>query len=120
MNFRPELAAKVLDGSKTVTRRLASSNPRSPWYEGGCGLKVGRDYAVCPGRGKPQLGRVVVTAVELMRLGRVHPAEALREGFESVAEFEEAFAGINGACDPDWLVWRIEFRREAADDPERR
>ena len=36
MNFRPELAEKVMAGEKTVTRRVASENPRSPWYVGGC------------------------------------------------------------------------------------
>ena len=48
--------AKV--NGKTVTRRLVSDNPRSPWFEGGCSLKAGRDYAVCPGRGKNAIGRV--------------------------------------------------------------
>lgn len=32
MNFKPELAAKVMSGEKTVTRRLVSENPRSPWW----------------------------------------------------------------------------------------
>jgi hypothetical protein len=58
VNFRPELAEKVMRGEKTVTRRIASTNPRSPWYSDRCGLKTGRDYAVCPGRGKHALGRV--------------------------------------------------------------
>jgi len=35
--FRPDPAAKVMAGEKTVTRRLVSVNPRSP---------------CCPGRGK--------------------------------------------------------------------
>jgi hypothetical protein len=57
MNFRPELAEKVMAGEKTVTRRLVSDNPRSPWYVGGCSLNVGQDYAVCPGRGKDAIRR---------------------------------------------------------------
>ncbi len=56
MNFRPELAAKVLDGSKTVTRRRMSDNPRSPWWRGGCKVWFAYSYAVCPGRGKHSSG----------------------------------------------------------------
>jgi len=109
VNFRPELAARVMTGEKTVTRRLVSDNPRSPWYWERCALKVGCDYAVCPGRGKTAIGRVLVTHVELRRLGHVHAAEAAREGFPSPADFEDAFAGINGSYNPDAKVWRIEF-----------
>lgn len=36
--FRPELAARVMDGTKTVTRRLCSDNPRSPWWREQCAL----------------------------------------------------------------------------------
>lgn len=109
MNFQPELAEKVMRGEKTVTRRLASDNPRSPWWRGGCSLVVGRDYAVCPGRGKHAIGRVVVTSVLRMRLGHLPESEARREGFASAAEFEAAFAEINGFYDPDAVVWRVGF-----------
>lgn len=109
MNFQPELAEKVMSGRKTVTRRLASDNPRSPWFEGGCALKAGRTYAVCPGRGKHAIGRVLVRAVDLRPLGHIANYEAIREGFRSTGEFERAFAAINGSYDPDALVWRVVF-----------
>lgn len=109
MNFRPELAAKVMAGEKTVTRRLTSDNPRSPWFEWGCGLKVGRDYAVCPGRGKDSIGRVVVKDVRREPLGHLGDEEARREGFETGGLFAAAFRKINGDYDPDLKVWRIEF-----------
>ena len=107
MNFRPELAQAVLDGRKTVTRRLVSSNPRSPWFEGGCSLKVGQDYAICPGRGKHAIGRTRVVSVELERLNWVDADEAIREGFPTVLAFREAFTAINGGYDPHALVWRV-------------
>lgn len=110
MNFRPALAAKVLSGQKTVTRRLAGRNPRSPWWEGGCSLVVGRDYAVCPGRGKRAAGRVVVTGARLEPLGRLCDAEARREGFGDAAAFEAAWVEINGGYDPAARVWRVQFR----------
>lgn len=109
MNFRPELAAKVMAGEKTVTRRLVSDNPRSPWYLHGCKLHVGRDYAVCPGRGENAIGRVRIVSVTLQRLHALSEDEAHREGFPSAAAFVEAFEAINGRYDPDALVWRVEF-----------
>lgn len=109
MNFRPELAEKVMAGAKTVTRRLTSDNPNSPWWRYGCGLKVGGDYAVCPGRGKNAIGRVLVRDVQLDLLGYLDDDEARREGFADAAEFVEAFRAINGKYNALAPVWRIEF-----------
>lgn len=109
MNFRPELAAKVMAGEKTVTRRLVSDNPRSPWSRERCTLQPGRTYAVCPGRGKHATGRVLVTDTRLEPIGSLNNAEALREGFADAAAFERAFVAINGGTyDPSALVWRVE------------
>lgn len=111
MNFRPELAAAVMAGTKTVTRRLTSENPRSPWWREGCSLKPDRTYAVCPGRGKHAIGRVRVRRVSLEPLALLnYEEEAQREGFASLAEFREAWKAINGGTyDPAELVWRVEF-----------
>lgn len=115
MNFQPDLAAKVMAGEKTVTRRLVSANPRSPWYEGGCRLVAGRTYAVCPGRGLAAIGRVRIVSVALRHLGHLTDREALREGFQSDGGlppgmvFERAWAQINGAYDKWARVWRVEF-----------
>lgn len=115
MNFRPELAAKVMAGEKTVTRRLVSDNPRSPWWTKGCSLKPGRSYAVCPGRGKNAIGRVTVTDVRMEMLGHVTESEAHKEGFASIADFMDAFRSINGRLENGWsYVWRVEFKREAS------
>lgn len=108
--FRPELAAKVMDGTKTVTRRLCSDNPRSPWWREACALKPGKDYAVQPGRGKPAIGRAVVVSIRREPLGRITEAEARREGFATLAEFVGTFGNINGGFDCDAEVWRIELK----------
>lgn len=108
--FRPELAAAVMDGSKTVTRRLVSDNPRSPWWREACRLMPGRTYAVQPGRGKVAIGRAEVLSVRRERLGDVNHAEARREGFADQPEFARAFAAINGWYDKDAEVWRVELR----------
>lgn len=109
MNFQPHLAELVMSGRKTVTRRLVSGNERSPWFDGGCSLKVGRDYAICPGRGKDAIGRVKIKHVRRERLGMLTGAEAYREGFGGPSEFQDAFKAINGSYDADAIVWRIEF-----------
>jgi hypothetical protein len=109
VNFKPELAAKVMAGEKTVTRRLVSENPRSPWWREQCSLKVDHTYAVCPGRGKNAIGRVRITSVNLEQLGDLDDDEAFREGFATKVEFVDAFAAINGSYDPAAAVWRVEF-----------
>lgn len=110
MNFRPELAEKVMAGEKTVTRRLVSDNPRSPWSAKGCRFSVGQSVAVCPGRGKHAIGRVVVTAVHIEKIGNITEDEARREGFASIAEFMDAWRAINGPLSNGWdTVWRVEF-----------
>jgi hypothetical protein len=116
MNFRPELAALVMEGRKTVTRRLVSNNPRSPWFVDGCSLKVDRSYAVCPGRGKNAIGRVVVTSVELVPLDPICAEDARAEGFEDAKAFWAAFNAINKNVDPGEWVWRIAFKVVNEDD----
>ena len=96
-------------GSKTVTRRLVSSNPRSPWFEGGCSLKVDHTYAVCPGRGKDAIGRARIVSVRQERVGLLSEDEARREGFETPSAFYDAWRSINGTYDPNSLVWRVEL-----------
>lgn len=109
MNFQPELAEKVMRGEKTVTRRLVSDNPRSPWFHERCALEPGRTYAVCPGRGKNAIGRVRVLRVMSQPLGFPGLDEAQREGFLTMDGFRQAWKQINGGYDPDAIVWRVEF-----------
>jgi hypothetical protein len=114
MNFKPELAEKVMAGEKTVTRRRMSDNPRSPWFKDHCSLVVGRSYAVCPGRGKDAIGRVKVTGVRAVALGGVGASEAILEGFPNRPAFVAKWVEINGVWDPAEIVWRVAFR--AVDD----
>lgn len=110
MIFRPELAEKVLRGEKTVTRRLLSDNPRSPWWREGCAYRPGRDYAVQPGRGKPTVGRLVIVRCAVVQLGWLTRGEAAAEGFASPADFARAWVEINdGGYDGHTLVWRVQF-----------
>lgn len=110
MNFQPELAQAVMAGRKSVTRRLVSDNPRSPWWREECSLVVGRDYAVCPGRGKDQIGRVRIVSVDRRSLAPFNTGEAQAEGFHSVDAFVQAWKAINGSVDWSARVWRVEFQ----------
>lgn len=107
VNFRPDLAEAVVAGRKTVTRRLVSDNPRSPWWREKCAYRVGQEVAVCPGRGKHAIGRAVVVSVERMTLGILGRDEAQAEGFAGPIAFVEGWEAINGTYDPYAIVWRI-------------
>jgi hypothetical protein len=109
MMFKAELARLVLAGEKTVTRRLAKDNPRSPWWLERCRYRAGSRLPVACSYSAPPLGWIDVVSVERMRLGRLDADEARREGFTTVEEFEAAWTRINGSYDEDMLVWRVEF-----------
>jgi hypothetical protein len=49
-------------------------------------------------------------------LGDIDEAEAVREGFPSVAAFGDAWKAINGSFDLDDVVWRVEFVAVPAED----
>ena len=76
MIFKPELAAKVIDGSKSMSRR------RLP-----CQYKVDRWYKVQPGRGKFHVCHIFVTKVREAWLSDITDADAVREGFANRHEF---------------------------------
>jgi hypothetical protein len=91
MIFKPELAQAILDGRKTQTRRLVTGNTKwdSPqkdrvvhvsypthWTK----WEVGKDYAVCPGRGKKAVGRIRITGIRRERLKQISHNDAVAEG----------------------------------------
>lgn len=128
MIFKPELAAKIVAGEKTATRRRLSENPRSPWFVDRCRYSVGQEFTVNPGRGVRRACSAAVTAVYKQRLGEMRPRDAELEGFEFLhggdGSFHEAWGGINGEVDPDEEVWVVEFvlipeSVETAEIPER-
>lgn len=114
MNFRPELAQAVINGRKTVTRRLVSDNPRSPYSLERAPKMVGKRIAICPGRGKHNIGFATVASVKRetfnpMGMARKHlRPEVRREGFSSWNDFLSAWLSLHGNADPV-DVWRIEL-----------
>lgn len=110
MNFGPELAALVMSGQKTVTRRVCSEKTRSPWFVNRCAYQPGKVFTVNPGRGKPNIGRARVISVErLLTAGQLEPEEAHREGFTSPEEFRAVWEALHGCSGLMVMVWRVEF-----------
>lgn len=113
MIFKPILAAKVMRGDKVETRRPAAYKPQRDRKRRELVpslYKPGHHYAVQPGRGQLAIGRVMVTAVDLVRVGDLDEAGAHAEGFESVAAFVAYWRALYaGHYDEDVQVWRIRF-----------
>ncbi len=100
MIFGAALARKALTGAKTQTRR--------PVRDGRlCRYRVHHTYAVQPGRGKPEAGRILVTAVRQQRLGDITLREAHAEGFRTTDDFRQAWVHIHDARWFDALAGRV-------------
>jgi len=97
--FAGDLCTKVLTGEKTVTRRAIRGET--------CRYRVGRTYAVQPGRGQRAVARIRVLDVSITDdFLHLSPGEVRREGFNSLSHFLGRWASLHGNFDP---CWRIEF-----------
>lgn len=111
MNFQPELAAKVLAGTKVVTRRPVKDSGKA------CRYRPGRPYAVQiprtegPGRGRggKAIGYIHVTDVMRETLRMLSASEAVREGFADREAFRDYWVDLHGDYDLGQLVDRIAF-----------
>lgn len=92
MIFKPELARKVVDGSKTMTRRQIRPN--------GFRYRTGKEYAVQPGRGKFHVCHIRPYLVVTQMLGGISYDHAVREGFEDRNAFIAYWKRINGDWSP--------------------
>jgi hypothetical protein len=110
--FRPELAALVVKGEKTATRRrVVFYNERAMWrIEKPWRYPVGKVFAVQPGRGVDGIAQAVVTGRWIEPLCAITPAGARAEGFPTRDAFVDAFRAINGYWDPDARVHVVEFK----------
>ena len=110
---------KVLDGSKSQTRRVIDphemavrgkgnrieaiiTHGREKW-------RVGKTYAVQPGRGKKQVGRIRITSIRQQRLDRISPQDSIAEGFSSRQDFLHTWDKIHGSASRNVSVWVIAF-----------
>jgi hypothetical protein len=98
MQFKPELIEKILVGEKTQTRRpvkdgdwavhslppLTITQVRNSKR---CKWRVGRTYAICPGRGKPQVARLELQFIRREDVRFITLEDAVEEGFFSQRGF---------------------------------
>lgn len=103
MIFAPSTLDKVLDGSKTETRRLVRRD-KAP-------CEVGRVYSIQPGRGKKAVGQFYVKGVHKERLNEITEDGARREGFPDREAFLREFARLNRGQLANPEVWVITFAR---------
>ena len=91
---------KVLDGTKTQTRRLAKSIPPK---------RVGRTYSVQPGRGKRGVARIKILGVRRERACEISDADARAEGCENAGDFLRLWETIHGSNMNNHPVWVYGF-----------
>lgn len=124
MIFRPVLVDRILAGNKTQTRRTVRYHGglRSDRYRFDCTYKVGRSYAVQPGRGRKGVARIKVTDIRRERWKDITERDAIAEGFKRLDGFtakQQFFAYVygiyQGNIDLEAECWVIEFELEDTD-----
>jgi hypothetical protein len=98
MLFKKHLATKVLDGTKTQTRRCTKKKYR-----------VGSIQPVSNGYTKPA-GYIKILKKYRQPLCCISEKEAKKEGYNSTDEFRQAWIQINGNYNPDLVVTVYEFQ----------
>ena len=125
MIFKDKLCQKVLDGTKTQTRRLVKGGDFivdwpmpcvfRPTKNGGSRLawRENQTYAVQPGRGKHAVGRIGIIKIRRECLNAINHDDAQAEGVgRSLAAFAELWDSIHPKGkrwkdNPE--VWVLEF-----------
>ena len=102
MMFDKFCVDKILEGKKTVTRRLPKG--RQP-------ARVGKIHKLKIDRTKKTYGLILITDCYLEAIKNIDDKEAKKEGFETRKEYLDYFMNINNIdiLDNHDLVWRIEF-----------
>ena len=102
MMFDKFCVDKILEGKKTVTRRLLKG--RQP-------ARVGKIHKLKIDRTKKTYGLILITDCYLEAIKNIDDKEAKKEGFETRKEYLNYFMNINNIdiLDDHDLVWRIEF-----------
>lgn len=126
MLFSPDMLIKVLDGTKTQTRRPVKDMDWVRWVKGsteivahhhfkspikaddhGYGIQgieragralwtVGNTYAVCPGRGQKAVARIRILDIRAQSPSLISEADARAEGFDSREAFWDKLRSLYG------------------------
>jgi len=95
MQFSQYSIDKIFAGQKTQTRRIVKPGDTFDGglivhHNGRIKYQVEQTYAICPGRGKPQIARFRLLSIRREDVRQISYADALAEGFDS----EEAFLNV--------------------------
>ena len=109
MLFKPYLAEAILQGKKTQTRRLPTTNGAvlydndntiiAVYQNGRLRWKVGRTYAIQPGRGKKAIGRLHLLGIRQEPLQAINWRDARNEGLAD-ANPTKAFVSLWNDINP--------------------
>lgn len=112
---------KVLNGTKTETRRLVKSGEYMLWHKhtvytlsGRIKWQVGNTYAIQPGRGQKAVGYIIIQHIYRQHVQDIMDSQARAEGVADRAEFEALWRTIHAKSGTRWEdnpeVWVIEFK----------
>jgi hypothetical protein len=123
MNFTRDMLEKVLDGTKTQTRRPRKDRESGWWCDWPAEILMVKDtngrakwikyqtYAVCPGRGKKAVARIEITDIRCERACDITLEDAWAEGFENREEFFGKLRSLYGAkVDLNQRYWVLSFK----------
>ncbi|HVU13639.1 MAG TPA: ASCH domain-containing protein [Phototrophicaceae bacterium] len=106
-------------GRKTQTCRIARADEQAErgadgqiaavTNKGRDKYRVGKTYAVQPGRGKPAVARIRLLGIEGKNIAEVTTAEAKAEGYQSREEFLGVWREIHGEKQMHADVWVLKF-----------
>lgn len=101
--FKKEFVEPILNGRKVETRRIYKDNV--------CRIREGSIHkAKTNYNSKSTFATLKITYVRKQRLGDMSEEEALREGFNSLEEFRNAWVKCYGKFNPAQVVHIIGFR----------
>lgn len=116
--FKPELIEKIFAGEKTQTRRPVKPGEYHVCDDDGSIIevygangrlkyKIGRDYAIVPGRGKHGVGRFKLLSIRREYAEQISEADAKAEGLHTRIGFMSVWNEFYGTTAPE--CWAYEF-----------
>ena len=97
--FKKPLLAKIMDGTKTQTRRLSKRT-----------YKAGRTYGVRSRRFDKSTAHIQILQAQQQRLGDITLEDVKAEGFNTLEEFKDTWIKINGFWNPEQIITAYEFQ----------
>ena len=102
MMFDKLTVSKIIKRRKTVTRRLRK-NDKSP-------AKIGNIHKLKIDRTPKGYGYIQIENVYPSTFGELTLTDALKEGFDSIQEYQKYFLKVNGTIHPNTPIWVVEFK----------